>query len=149
MNDNPSLVLQRRPSRQLAILLFVVHLGSFGLLWPLTVPFWIKAMIAGLLAASLIYYLRQDALLTSGTAVTAFTLTDAQKCIMTTRSGAIIKGNLLANTFVSPYLTVILIQPQEKWLSRSIVILPDSLDTDTFRRLRVWLRWRWKAYEER
>lgn len=149
MNDNPSLVLQRRPSRQLAILLFIAHLASFGLLWTLTAPLWFKVIITGLLVASLIYYLRQDAFLTSSAAITAFKLTNAQKCITTTRSGAITKGSLLANTFVSPYLTVILIQSQGKWLSRSIVILPDSLDADTFRRLRVWLRWRWKAYEER
>lgn len=143
MNDNADFVLLRKPSRQLAMLLLIVHIGSFGLLWPLAVPVWIKVMITGLLIISFIYYLRQDALLTSDAAITVFTLTAEQKCIITTCSGTIIKGSLLADSFVSPYLTLILIQPQEKRRTYSIVLLPDSLDAETFRRLRVRLRWQW------
>lgn len=141
MNDKAEFVLQRKPSRQLAMLLLIVHVGSFGLLWPLAVPLWIKVMITGLLIMSFIYYLRQEALLTSDAAITVFTLTAEQKCIITTHSGTIINGSLLANSFVSPYLTLILIQPQGKWRTHSIVLLPDSLDAESFRRLRVRLRW--------
>ncbi|UJP05205.1 MAG: hypothetical protein LZF61_10290 [Nitrosomonas sp.] len=145
MNANPVLTFKCRSSGRLAALLCVMHLVAFGLLWPLAVSFWVKVAITVLLILSLIHYLRQDALLTSSAAVAAVTLTANMTCVITTRAGAVINGNLLASTVVTPYLTVIFYRPEGKWLSRSIVILSDSLDVEVFRKLRIWLQWRWKA----
>jgi toxin CptA len=47
----------------------------------------------------------------------------------------------LRDSLVTPYLTVLNVLPQGARFSRSVVILPDSLDAESFRQLRVWLKW--------
>lgn len=57
---------------------------------------------------------------------------------------------LLGSSFVAPYLTVLELKPlgfQKLWQRfspRSVVILPDGIDKEEFRQLRVLLRWKWK-----
>ena len=57
---------------------------------------------------------------------------------------------LLGSSFVEPYLTVLELKPLEplkswrRFSSRSVVILPDGIDAEGFRQLRVLLRWKWK-----
>ena len=132
-----------KPSLQLVILLSLAHFAVAGLLWTLTLTLSIKAMGTFVLIISLIYYLKQDALLTANNAVVAFALSDEMRCALTTRSGESIACSILGSTFVAPYLTVLNLKPVEKLFTRSVVILPDSMDAEEFRQLRVWLRWRW------
>ncbi|WP_090721576.1 protein YgfX [Nitrosomonas sp. Nm166] len=137
-----ALFIHRQPSHLLAILLNLTHFAAVGLLWPLTLPLDIKMVIVAMLLMSLIYYLRQDALLTSNTAVVAFALSDEMQCTLTTRAGKQIICKVQGDTFVAPYLTVLNLKPAGKFLMRSVVILPDSIDAQEFRQLRVWLRWK-------
>jgi toxin CptA len=69
---------------------------------------------------------------------------------------------ILGSSFVAPYLTVLELRPLEpsagssgtgirewwrkrwKHRPRSVVILPDAIDAEAFRQLRVLLRWKWK-----
>ncbi len=142
------LFIHRQPSHLLAILLILTHFAAAGLLWPLTLSLGIKVAIVAILMMSLIYYLRQDALLTANTAVLAFVLSDEMQCTLTTRAGKRIACDILSSTFVAPYLTVLNLKPVGKLLMRSVVILPDSIDAEEFRQLRVWLRWKWKDNSE-
>ncbi len=131
-------------SYYLAGLLSFAHAAAGLVLWPLALPLDMKAAIIVLLIVSLIYYLRKDALLTAHDAVVALTLMEEMSCILTARSGQSMICSLSDSTFVTPYLTVINLQPNEWFLMRSVVILPDSIDAEEFRRLRIWLRWEWK-----
>lgn len=58
-----------------------------------------------------------------------------------TRSGAEQKITVLSNSFVASYLTVLNYQVEGKYRQRSILMLPDNVEADGFRQLRVWLRW--------
>lgn len=138
------LLVRLQPSYYLAILLCLAHAISGLALWPLALPLSVKAVIVVLLIVSLIYYVRKDALLTAQDAIVALTLTDEMLCTLTTRSGQTITCNLSAGTFITPYLTVINLQPVERFFMRSVVILIDNADAEDFRRLRIWLRWKWK-----
>ncbi|MBS0298779.1 MAG: hypothetical protein JSR32_02410 [Proteobacteria bacterium] len=138
------LLIHLRPSYYLTVLLGLAHCAAGAVLWPLALPLGVKAVIVILLVISLIYYLRKDALLTASDAAMALTLTDEMTCILTMRSGQAIACRISDNTFVAPYLTVINLQPTEKFFLRSVTILPDSIDAEEFRRLRIWLRWKWK-----
>lgn len=133
-----------KPSLQLVILLSLVHFVATGLLWMLALTLGIKAMGTFVLIISLIYYLKQDALLTANNAVVALALSDEMQCALTTRSGESIACSILGSTFVAPYLTVLNLKPAENFFTRSVVILPDSMDVEEFRQLRVWLRWKWE-----
>jgi toxin CptA len=51
-------------------------------------------------------------------------------------------GMVVAGSFVAPWLTLVRWRPEGAWLDRSVLILPDMLEAEEFRRLRVLLRWR-------
>ena len=58
---------------------------------------------------------------------------------LTLGSGREVEGRLLGSTFVSPALVVLNFR-SGRWRTRSLVLLPDNLDPDLLRRLRVRLR---------
>jgi toxin CptA len=131
------------------VILVLVHLVAAGILWPLALPWNITVIILAMLIVSLFYYLRKDAMLTAHNAVVVLTLPDEMTCVLTTRSGESIACSIQGSSFVAPYLTVINMKPSKKFFARSVVILPDAIDAEEFRRLRVWLRWRWKNNQEK
>lgn len=143
------LIIHRKPSYRLAAILSLAHLAAAGLLGLLELSLGIKAIATAALVFSLIYYLRQDALLTANDAVEFFELSDEMQCTLTTRSGESVGCSLLGSTFVTPYLTVLNLKPSGKILTRSVVILSDGIDVEEFRQLRVWLRWKWKNSMEK
>lgn len=51
-------------------------------------------------------------------------------------------GRLVDGSFVAPWLAVVRWRPEGARLSRAVVIAPDAVDAEAFRRLRVLLRWR-------
>lgn len=50
-------------------------------------------------------------------------------------------GRLSSGSFVAPWLTVIRWRPEGARFDRTLMILPDMLARDSFRKLRVLLRW--------
>ncbi|MBP6058622.1 MAG: hypothetical protein KA524_09465 [Nitrosomonas sp.] len=138
------LSIHRQPSRRLVVILSLVHLAAAGLLWPLALSWDIKVVISAALIISWIYYLRQDALLIANNAVVALELSDEMQCTLITHSGKSIACTVLGSTFAAPYLTVLNLKLAGKFFMCSVVILPDSMDTEQFRQLQVWLRWKWR-----
>jgi toxin CptA len=51
-------------------------------------------------------------------------------------------GRLAPGSFVAPWLTVVRWRPEGARLARTVLVPPDAVDADAFRRLRVLLRWR-------
>jgi toxin CptA len=159
-----------KPSNRLAIILGVAHFAAIGLLWPLSLP--IAAKLAGsvVMLTSLILYLRHHVMRRSPQSVLGFELSHDMTCLLETKEGSI-ACTILGSTFVAPYLAVLELKPVEsqkestgssgggqkgprewsgwwrnrwKHAPRSLAILPDAIDTETFRQLRVLLRWKWK-----
>lgn len=128
-----------RPSRYLAALLVMAHGAALAALFPLALPAWTKAALSLVILISLIYHSRRDAMLTSGMAVTALLL-EQDKVVLTLRDGGQLTGQMLRDSLVTPCLVVLNILPQGARLARSVVILPDSLDAESFRQLRVRLK---------
>ena len=52
------------------------------------------------------------------------------------------EGRLRHPCFVAPWLTVVRWRPAAAWFDRTVLVLPDMLPAEDFRRLRVLLRWR-------
>lgn len=144
------LAIRLNGSVRLALMLGFAHLATVGLLWPLALPMEAKLAGTALLLVSAVIYLRHYALLTSPGSVTGFELSDKMTCTVETRRGERIACALLGSSFVAPYLTVLELKPLEpvksrrRSFARSVVILPDGIDAETFRQLRVLLKWKWK-----
>ncbi len=129
-----------KPSRYLAALLIMVHLVAMISLFPLVLPVWAKAMLVLLLAANLAYLLARDYLLGMPSSCIALAVGKPGVEIHT-RSGELMPGRVVQGSLVTPAITVVNVLPQGAHFARSAVILPDGLDTESFRQLRVWLKW--------
>ena len=51
------------------------------------------------------------------------------------------QGRIVEGSFVAPWLTVVHWRPLGRRLTRTVLVLPDMVDAESFRRLRVILRW--------
>ena len=52
-----------------------------------------------------------------------------------------VAGRVRDGSFVAPWLVVVRWRPERAWRDRSLLVAPDMLGADDFRRLRVLLRW--------
>lgn len=118
------------------------HLILGAALWPLHVPLWGKLVANFILAASCVFYLRRDALLVAANSIVAVEIEEDRACRFQSKSQEWTECFLLDSSFVTPNLTILNLKLRRKVYARHVVILPDSLAQDDFRKLRVWLRWR-------
>lgn len=129
-----------QPSPTLAAILVVAYGATMLALLKLNLPFWAVAALLLLLFFSLQHPMRRDAWLSAPTSIVKLVLT-GEDVVLTLRNGDQLTGRLLQNSLMTPFLTVLNVLPPGAYLARSIIILPDSLDSESFRQLRVWLKW--------
>jgi toxin CptA len=130
-----------RRSGRLTWLLTLAHAGAVALLWPLAMAIWIKAAIAVVVIASLWFFLSQVALLLLPEAVMAVEIHEQGTMALQTRRGEWHECKLAGASFVSDWLTILVLDQENRRRARYVVITPDNVDAGDFRRLRVWLRW--------
>ena len=135
------LTIAIKPSRRLALLLCVAHAAAAGASLLLDLPIWLKILLVLLIGASCGVYLYSTALLRSGGAVVGLEIKDDGALSFQTRRGEWREGTLLGSSFVSPHLTILNIGMEGRFFARHVVIMPDCVDAEDFRRLRVRLRW--------
>lgn len=71
-----------------------------------------------------------------------FVLIDRSKAIeVVDATGRRRAGALRDGSFVAPWLTIVRWRPEGARFDRTILVLPDMLDAESFRRMRVLLRW--------
>lgn len=128
------------PSRILAALLLLIHVMSLAVVLLLPVPLWGKLAGLGGLCCSLYYYLRRDARLSLSTSCVALRL-EKTRVVLIFRNGQELAGELLSDSVVMPFMTLLRVLPQDTRFARSVVIFPDAIAPEQFRALRVALRW--------
>lgn len=129
-----------KPSIFLAIALGASHVAVLGILTLLALPLLVRAGLALAVLVSLIYHLWHDAWLLARSSNQTLLL-EGDKVQLITRNGDQIAARVLDDSLVTPFMTVLNLLPQGAYLARSVIIMPDSLDAESFRQLRVWLRW--------
>jgi toxin CptA len=136
--------VQRIPVRSsllIAIAVSTVHFAAAALLWLLPVPVTGQALSGVAIAASLIYYLARDAALHAASSIVALELRAGREISCLTRSGAWLDCVPLGTSYVSAWLTVIVLRARGSWSTRRVILVPDNIAAEDFRRLRAWLRW--------
>lgn len=129
-----------RPSRLLGI--FLLLSSSLLLMVICTLPLtggWQPAGVAGVLVATG-FVLWRDALLRDSRSGVAFQFAAGGSISFRLRKGEWLAGTADRSSFVSPCMVLLNITT-DAGKKRSLVIMPDSMDKDDFRRLRVRLRW--------
>ncbi len=128
--------LEVQPSRLLLRAQFLVHgLALMVLAYPLGVPLWVRGLLFGGLVASLLFTLRSDAL----TGVRDLMLDGGNQWFWRRADGVLEALRLRNDSWLGTHLAVLRFD-REAGRPLNVIILPDSLDADSFRRLRVRLR---------
>jgi hypothetical protein len=126
--------LEPRRSRRLAIGLAAAHGGALVLLPLLPLGAFVAAALGGLIILSWSWnHVLHVARRADRSLVSLVWLADGE-WRLTERGGATRTGRLRWDSYVHPWLTVLNFTGARRC---SVVLLPDSLDPETFRRLRV------------
>lgn len=133
------------PSVLIAVAVSFVHLAAAGVLWLAPIPVLGKAVVTTAIALSLIYFMARDAALHAQGSIVALALGDRGEIACQTRSGEWIQCDLLGSSYVSPRMTIVILRARGWLLARRVILVPDNVDADDFRRLRTWLRWKGAA----
>ncbi len=133
--------LRLEPARsvRLAGWLLAGHAGALLLLPGLPVDPRLQLALGLALAGSLLWHWLDAVLRRLPGSVRSFTWLTGSDCRIQPVRGPVCRVHLSGPAFVQPWL-VILGYRAGRWRRRYLLLLPDMLDPDTFRRLRVRLR---------
>jgi toxin CptA len=128
----------------IVLVLAGVFFSAMCLLLP--APLWLKALLVLVVLVLVAYSSLRYALLRWPNAVVALHVNKSNQLQLVLNNGQQVEMMVQANTVVTAYLTVLNCVAKEASLvqtlfTTSIVILPDAVDAENFRQLRVWLRW--------
>lgn len=137
--SEPPLHIEPRGSRQLALALLLLHGAAMVAIVNLVIPAWGLAALAGSVIVSLYYTINTHVLGRGESSVCAMVWDADGDWTVTFCSGDQRAARLLPGSYVHPRLMVLNFVLESRG-RRSVVLLPDSLDRNTFRRLLVRLR---------
>ena len=134
------LTIEVRRSRQLLALLLFAHIGALLLIWALSISLWLILLIALLIVTSLLYSVKRHYLRNSHNAIVHAVWDADENWHLSLANGSTVIARLLPDTYIHPWLVVLNFVSQNPSKKYSLLLLPDSLDASTLRRLRVRLR---------
>jgi toxin CptA len=132
--------IRLRPSRLLLVVLAIAHLVVLVIVLTMPMSYWITSALTIAVLTSMWHAIWHHALLHGNHGATALKVSGNKLEVML-RSGVWFPTQVLGSSYVSPWLTVLNLRLDGRRLAMHVVLLPDALDHDDFRRLRVWLRW--------
>lgn len=125
-----------KPSRRLLLILTIAHIVAAGSVLVATLPSWLTAALLVVVGASLARLRRPQA-------VSGLTLYGDGRLEIVGADETASEARVQPHTVVWAFLVVLLYRQDGRL--RSIVLLADSFDSNDFRQLRIWLRWRASA----
>lgn len=131
----PTLCLERRPSLVLAGALLALHGAAVGVAWVLALPAWMQIALTLGIGFSLLLGLNEQALLHGRRAVKRLVWEKTGEWALE-RGGLQLRARLLGSSFVHPRLVILNFNLGGR-RTCSVVLPWDSVDAQTFRRLRV------------
>ncbi len=130
-----------RASNSLTMLLIIAHSIAMVSVAFIPLPIWAGVMLSVTLLASMIFFILRYALLVLGGAWVAISL-EKETVQLVSRNGHQLNGVLLNSSVVTPLCVILNVATQEHRLKHSVVVMADSMDAESFRQLRVALKWR-------
>jgi len=138
MHQPSRLNLPLHRSRRALTFITVSHMTTAALLMWLPWPFTFRLAAIAAVAIACVLALRS---IIGNTAAASIQIGIDRRMRVTTRAGRQYEGEVLGGSYVGARITTIVWRPDGGRFAQSILILPDSLAADDFRRLRVVLRY--------
>ncbi|MGZ8250947.1 MAG: protein YgfX [Methylophilaceae bacterium] len=130
-----------QPSYWLALVIALAAAASSLIMLSMPAAFWVRLTVSALLIVVAIFHIWQDALLRFPWSWASIAVNSTGSLILSRRNGTACEATIQASSFVASYLTVLNIGIGNSRWQRHLILLPDSADPDSLRRLRVWLLW--------
>ncbi len=138
-NSQPPLRLTPHYSKQLAGYLLTTHLVALFVAITLIKPGWLAFALALLTLFSLTHSYRCHLSYQGKSAIRSAELDGQNRWLLQQANGETFTAELLLNSYIHPWLCVLNFRNQYG-KRQSLVILPDRIDGESFRRLRVRLK---------
>ncbi|APV52182.1 hypothetical protein BWI17_22415 [Betaproteobacteria bacterium GR16-43] len=136
-----ALAANLRPSRLAVCLVAMASISTAIILVALPMPSALKGLLAMAVAALAADALRVVALRRGARGVVALRVDRAGAIEVRDASGRCRIGTAQPGAFVAPWLTIVRWRPHGGRFDRTFIVLPDMIDGERFRRLRVLLQW--------
>jgi len=137
--QRPPLRVRPRTSRRLAVFLLTIHFAALAVVFALPLNGYLRTGLAVSVLVALAYSVGVHILYLVSSAVREATWGSDGVWTLTLASGEQIEARLPPSTYVTGNLLVLNFR-RARWWSRSLVLLPDSLDATLLRRLRARVR---------
>ncbi|MCP4041243.1 MAG: hypothetical protein GY731_04690 [Gammaproteobacteria bacterium] len=129
--------IELRPSRQLQLILALSHAGGIVALYPAILPVWIKLGLAIAVALSCRRLCLGVVSLARPESITAIRWNGSKEWRLFRKDNKEETAQLGPSSYVHPLLVILELSIHGGKGVRRVVILPDMLDRQVFRRLRV------------
>ena len=126
----------------MAAILVVAHGAAIAIVVIVDVPLWLKLIAGAALALNFLIDMRRTALLLTPESVVAIEIGSDDVLSVQARRGDWLECEVLGNTYVVSFLAILNLKQIDSGAVKRVVILPDSIAAEDFRKLRVWLRWK-------
>ncbi len=128
------------------ILLITAGLFFGSMLFLLTLPVVINIILLTSILLSAAYFVMNIALLSLPWSWRLVSINKVGVCSLTQKNDESFIVHIQPDSFVSSYLTIIHVVPEEYrwykiWQHRHVILLQDNADAELLRKLRVYLRW--------
>jgi len=127
-------------SHWLTLIISLGHAAVAGALVMIPMQKFALILLFVVLIWSVTYYLLRDALLALPGSWVGLRLEDEQLTLFNRRGDAMI-GRLLKSSVVMPNLVILNIAITNHRWTQNVILMPDSMDEESFRQLRVALKW--------
>jgi hypothetical protein len=137
----PILHVSLGPSRLAGAAIGAMTLATLVVALQLPLPPWQHAAVCAIVLASAWVAFERLAVRATPDAIVQLRLAPNLLIVVTRGDGRMVGGHVRSSTCVSAVLTSIVWRPDGARWSRAILVVPDMLPADDFRRLRVMLRY--------
>lgn len=147
MNNKMKLMrLDFKPSVILTLIIGAISLGAIAILIPLALDWQIKLMLSLAILLASLYSICLHGLLVLPWSCVALRVNSDNTLTLMLANGRQLQATVCRDSVVTPYLTVVSCKVQDapifmRFFSQHLVLLPDMLDMEVYRKFRVWLRW--------
>lgn len=147
MSGSRQIKVSVAPSLYLSCLLFLMHVGALAILIFAEIPSWLFLLLAGLLLYSQFDALMRYAWLRMPESCMSLLFSEYASVEILTQGGVRHACKLQTGSLVLPFLAVLRLGSERRRFGWSVIILPDTIGQESFRRLRVWLKWKGQALQ--
>ncbi len=135
----PALRLAPKKSTTLLIFILASHTGAAGVALLLPLEFWLQFPLLLLVVVSLVQAVRTHLWRSNGSAIKAAEWESGGEWTLFAVNGHELAAQLKDSSYVQPWL-VVLNFSTSRFGRRTLILLPDAVDSELLRRLRVRLR---------